>query len=49
MSDRSVRHPVLVRLYPATARAMECGGIAEHRESCSADSQATYMVWTSQR
>ncbi|UJW29789.1 class I SAM-dependent methyltransferase [Saccharothrix sp. AJ9571] len=33
MSARSIRHPVFARLYPVLAKAMERGGMAEHRQT----------------
>ncbi|GAB2792574.1 class I SAM-dependent methyltransferase [Amycolatopsis magusensis] len=33
MSTRPIHHPLFARLYPAMARAMEHGGMAEHRRA----------------
>ncbi|MGC7101075.1 class I SAM-dependent methyltransferase [Amycolatopsis lurida] len=33
MSARSIHHPVFARLYPVLAKAMERGGMAEHRQT----------------
>jgi ubiquinone/menaquinone biosynthesis C-methylase UbiE len=36
-SDTSVHHPIFARFYPKLARAMERGGMAEHRAALLAD------------
>ncbi|MPZ83590.1 MAG: methyltransferase domain-containing protein [Actinophytocola sp.] len=42
-SDTSVHHPIFARLYPKMARAMERGGLGEHRAALLADLSGTVL------